>query len=144
MRRRAQFAALVNRQRARLRAIYAGEGPDDTKRRAKEAEFDTLQAEYDALKQTWVGGTNYDEWFSLPLNNAHIASITTYRQWLPGLRWLLDANGLEVFYAEVKPWAAWKWSSGANASRTGSTGPPQGRFRRVRMPRFLPPAEEYE
>lgn len=102
VRKRAQFAELIDRQRARLRAIYAGEGQEDTKRRAKDAAFDTLQAEYDALKQTWVGGTNYDEWFSLPLNNAHVASVTTYRHWLPGLRWLLDANGLEVFYAEVK------------------------------------------
>ena len=102
VRRRAQFAELVRGQRERLRAIYARDVPDDEKRRAKEAAFDALRVEYGALKRTWYGGANYDEWFSRPLNNAHIASVATYRHWLPGLRRLLETSGIDAFYAEVE------------------------------------------
>lgn len=97
-----QFAELISRQRERLRAIYAGTGPAGEKRRAKAAAFETLRSEYAALKASWDGRANYDAWFSRPLNNAHIASVATYRYWVPGLRWLLDTNGLDAFYDEVE------------------------------------------
>ena len=97
-----QFAELIGRQRERLRAIYAGSEPADAKRRAKAAAFDTLRSEYAALKPAWEGRANYDAWFSRPLNNAHIASVATYRYWVPGLLWLLESRGLDVFYEEVE------------------------------------------
>ena len=97
-----QFAELIGRQRERLRAIYAGSEPADAKRRAKAAAFDALRSEYAALKPAWEGRANYDAWFSRPLNNAHIASVATYRYWVPGLLWLLESRGLDVFYEEVE------------------------------------------
>ena len=97
-----QFAELISRQRERLRAIYAGPEPAEEKRRAKEVAFETLRSEYAALKPSWEGRANYDAWFSRPLNNAHIASVSTYRYWVPGLRRLLETRGLEVFYDEVQ------------------------------------------
>ena len=97
-----QFAELISRQRERLRAIYAGTGPAAEKRRAKADAFETLRSEYAALKDSWDGRANYDAWFSRALNNAHIASVATYRYWVPGLRWLLETNGLDVFYDEVE------------------------------------------
>ena len=101
-----QFAELIGRQRERLRAIYAGSEPADAKRRAKAAAFDTLRSEYAALKPAWEGRANYDAWFSRPLNNAHIASVATYRYWVPGLLWLLESRGLDAFYEEVEALAA--------------------------------------
>lgn len=97
-----QFAELINGQRERLRAIYAGPEPPEEMRRAKEASFETLRMEYAALRQTWSGGVNYDAWMAAPLNNAHMASVATYRYWVPGLRWLLETNGLDAFYDEVE------------------------------------------
>ncbi len=97
-----QFAELISRQRERLRAIYAGPEPPEEQRRAKEAAFEILCSEYAALKASWDGRANYDAWFSRPLNNAHIASLATYRYWVPGLRWLLETNGLDAFYGEVE------------------------------------------
>ena len=97
-----QFAELIGRQRERLRAIYAGSEPADAKRRAKVAAFDVLRSEYAALKPAWEGRANYDAWFSRPLNNAHIASVATYRYWVPGLLWLLESRGLDAFYEEVE------------------------------------------
>ncbi len=97
-----QFAELIGRQRERLRAIYAGSEPAEAKRRAKVAAFDALRSEYAALKPAWEGRANYDAWFSRPLNNAHIASVATYRYWVPGLHWLLESRGLDAFYEEVE------------------------------------------
>ena len=97
-----QFAELISRQRERLRAIYAGTGPAGEKRRAKAAAFETLRSEYAALKAAWDGRANYDGWFSRPLNNAHIASVATYRYWVPGLLLLLESRGLEAFYEEME------------------------------------------
>lgn len=97
-----QFAELINAQRERLRAIYAGPEPPADKRRAKEAAFETLRTEYAALRQSWNGGDYYGAWISGPLNNAHVASVATYRYWVPGLLRLLEANGLDAFYDEVE------------------------------------------
>ena len=101
-----QFAELIGRQRERLREIYAGPGLADEKRRAKAAAFETLRSEYAALKPAWEGRVNYDGWFARPLNNAHIASVATYRYWVPGLRWLLESRGIDAFYEEVEGLAA--------------------------------------
>ena len=97
-----QFAELISRQRERLRAIYAGPEPPEEKRRAKEAAFETLRMEYAALRLSWNGRDYYEAWISAPLNNAHIASVATYRYWVPGLRRLLETNGLDAFYDEVE------------------------------------------
>ncbi|MCZ0952268.1 MAG: aminopeptidase [Rhodospirillaceae bacterium] len=102
----AQFADLIGRQRERLREIYAGSEPAVEKRRAKEAAFETLRSEYAALKPAWEGRVNYDGWIARPLNNAHIASVATYRYWVPGLHWLLESRGLGAFYEEVETLAA--------------------------------------
>ena len=99
---RIQFAELIGRQRERLRAIYAGPDSADAMRRAKETAFETLRAEYDALRQSGNGVGNHDAWFFRPLNNAHIASVATYEYWAPGLRWLLEMNRLDAFYEEVE------------------------------------------
>ena len=97
-----QFAELISRQRERLRAIYAGTGPAGEKRRSKAAAFEALRAEYVALRDSWDGRANYDGWFARPLNNAHVASVSTYRYWVPGLLRLLESRGLEAFYEEME------------------------------------------
>ena len=102
MRRRTDFSELVTDQQERLRAVFDRTESAESKRTAKQAAFDVMRAEYAALRQTWGGATDYDAWFDRPLNNAHLASVATYRRWLPGLRWLLEGQGLEVFYEEME------------------------------------------
>jgi len=48
----------------------------------------------------------YDAWFAQPLNNAVLASVATYRRWVPALRWRLGTRGLKQFYADVTALAA--------------------------------------
>jgi predicted aminopeptidase len=101
LRYRADFANLVLAQQARLTVAFAGNAPPEVKRAAKAEVFDLMRAEYAALKQEWGGSTDYDAWFAQPLNNAVLASVATYRRWLPGLRWRLREVGLDSFYTEV-------------------------------------------
>ncbi|HEY8519399.1 MAG TPA: aminopeptidase [Gammaproteobacteria bacterium] len=102
LRHRADFADLVTRQQARLQEIYASDLTDEQKREAKRLAFEKMREEYAALKQEWGGATDYDAWFAQPLNNATLASVATYRRWLPGLRWQLEEQGLMAFYASAE------------------------------------------
>lgn len=107
-RRRADFHALIERCRARLEALYASAAPDDEKRRGKAALFADLQDEYAAARDAWHGYSGYDAWFAQPLNNAHVASVTTYTRLVPAFEALLARLGgdLPRFYAAAKALAA--------------------------------------
>jgi predicted aminopeptidase len=99
--RRAQFGQLIAAQQARLRAIYSSGAPPEQLRADKERAFATLRAEYETLKGSWRGNTDYDAWFAQPLNNATLASVATYTRWLPALRARLQEVGLTAFYADA-------------------------------------------
>ena len=99
---RAEFSELVERQQARLREVFSRPLPPEEKRRAKEQAYRTMREEYQALKKSWNGAEDYDRWFAQPLNNAMLASIATYRRWLPALKSRLERVGPERFYAEME------------------------------------------
>lgn len=101
-RRRAEFAELVSRQQNRLRDVFARPVPAEMKRIAKEQAFETMLEEYAALKESWGGAGDYDRWFAQPMNNALLASVATYRRWLPTLKWRLEQVGPDQFYAEME------------------------------------------
>jgi predicted aminopeptidase len=73
-------------------------------RQAKAKEFARLQTRYRRLKQGWAGDSRYDAWMAQELNNAHLALVATYYQWVPAFRVLLGrVNGdLPAFYARVE------------------------------------------
>jgi predicted aminopeptidase len=100
--RRAEFAALIAAQQARLQAIYATQSDDATKVDEKAQAFATMQSEYLEFKGRWGGTSEYDGWLSGPLNNATLAAIATYRRWLPALKWRLQSTGVTQFYADVE------------------------------------------
>ncbi len=100
-RRRAQFGELIATQQARLRAVYASGAPPQQLRADKQRAFDTLRREYEALKTSWHGNTEYNAWFAQPLNNATLASVATYTRWVPALRARLQEVGLHAFYADA-------------------------------------------
>lgn len=106
VRRRAEFAELVSRQQSRLRDVFARPLPPDLKRLAKEQAYHTMREEYASLKTSWGGAADYDRWFDQSLNNAMLASVATYRRWLPTLRRRLDLLGPERFYDEMEELAA--------------------------------------
>lgn len=99
---RQDFLALLLRQRQMLIANYAREVPDQQKREEKARIFAALKEDYLALKASWGGYAGYDRWFAEPLTNAHLASIATYHELLPGFRALLaQQTSFPRFYAAV-------------------------------------------
>ena len=100
--RRTEFLDLLLRYRAMLVANYASGTRDDEKRRRKAEIFSDLQREYQILKTSWHGFAGYDRWFSEPLSNAHLASIATYHELVPGFAALLRGKGnFTDFYRAV-------------------------------------------
>ncbi len=59
-----------------------------------------LRQRYQELKTSWNGYNGYDRWFAADLNNAQLATVTTYNQWVPALQELLRRQGgdLPRFY----------------------------------------------
>lgn len=104
----AQFVALVNGYRARLKALYASPLDADVKRARKAALFAALKTDYARLKQRWGGYGGYDRWFAHDLNNAQLGSLATYTTLIPAFKALLRrANGnLPDFYRAVQTLAA--------------------------------------
>lgn len=105
--RKQDFLALLQRCRQALAANYARAGLDADKLRRKAAIFQSLQQQYQELKQSWGGYAGYDRWFAEPLSNAHLAALATYHELVPGFRALLRQDqDFERFYADVKALAS--------------------------------------
>jgi predicted aminopeptidase len=107
-RRYRQFIDLVMKCCRRLESLYQSDLPSDQKRAAKEKALGRLQMEYENLKKEWKGASDYDAWFSRPLNNAQLSSVVTYEDFVPAfLELLKKKNGdLKQFYQECQNLAA--------------------------------------
>ncbi len=106
--RRADFRALVQRQRDRLLAVYDGPGDEAARRAAKQAAMATWRAEYEALKrERWGGYAGYDGWIARA-NNASFAVQGVYNDLVPAFERLFEREGRDFtrFHAEVKRLAA--------------------------------------
>jgi len=97
--READFSALLRGARARLEQLYASGRPAGDMRVEKQREFGALKFAYGQLQRRWGGYAGYDAWFARSLNNAHLASVATYQDCVPGLRRELAAAGsMSAFY----------------------------------------------
>ncbi len=105
--RKHDFLALLLKYRKELAANYARAVGDEEKRRQKAEIFQALKDEYQTLKTSWGGYAGYDRWFAEPLSNAHLASVATYHDFVPGFRALLAREtSFDKFYAAVRTLAA--------------------------------------
>ena len=103
MARQKEFAALLRDARGRLAQLYASGLPPATMRIEKQREIGALKFRYEQLRAQWGGYAGYDGWFARSLNNAHLASVATYEDCVPGLRGALQAAGsLPAFYEQVE------------------------------------------
>lgn len=101
--RKRDFLALLLRHRLALEASYDSNVPDAEKLRRKAEIFQSLQNDYQTLKQSWRGYAGYDRWFAEPLSNAHLAALATYHDLVPAFNALLEKHHrFDRFYAEVK------------------------------------------
>jgi predicted aminopeptidase len=102
--RHADFVTLLMKFRTRLETLYASPLSEEQMRTAKAHEFVALHAEYANLRKQWGGYDSYDSWFAQDLNNAHLASIGLYNQYVPAFQRLLaNMHGdLPAFYRQTR------------------------------------------
>lgn len=99
-----QLVTLVMTYRAKLDSLYSSATDVDTKRQTKGRIIQELRREYETLKISWGGHSEFDAWFSRDLNNAKIASLSLYTQLVPTFLAFLEkhSDNLPAFYADVK------------------------------------------
>ena len=91
--------------RARLNSLYDEPPAPPIASRERKHEILTATGEQVlALERQFKVRTGYDQWIADGLNNAHLASVGTYFDCVPGFQRLLAANGgsLPAFYAAVR------------------------------------------
>jgi predicted aminopeptidase len=92
--------------RRQLATLYAREPPPplELRRLAKRTILGATGVNLLAVEQQFKVKTGYDQWIIDGLNNAHLASVGTYFDCVPGFQRLLAANGgsLPAFYAAVR------------------------------------------
>jgi predicted aminopeptidase len=95
---------LLSATRAELRAMYAAGLPAQTMREQKRAAFAALHSSFAQLQADWGGHAPFEAWFAENLNNAHLASIATYFDCVPGFERELAAAGgdLHAFYERAR------------------------------------------
>ena len=101
IKRRAEFVQLARGFRTRLEKLYASPLSDTDKRAQKALIFSQLHSAYAGLRAHWNNDGRYDGWFRQDLNNAHLASLDTYHQYVPAFQALLQntQGAFAAFYA---------------------------------------------
>ena len=102
------FAELVGDYRSRLESAYAGDGDAEGTAVEKKRLLGELKTAYAERSGSWRTDARYDAWFAQELNNAHLVSINSYHQLVPGFRELLESCDGELprFFAVVAEFAA--------------------------------------
>src|SRR5882762_35734 len=97
------FIELFARSREQLKKLYASGIPRAQMKEHKAAVFAGLTEEARAL-QRQQGHQYYESWLKEGLNNAHLASVATYYQCVPGFQRLLAEQGGDMvrFYAAAR------------------------------------------
>ncbi len=101
----AAFVSLLARSRARLALLYASGVARDEMRAGKAQILGALAADIRALElREGASYPLYEEWIAAGLNNARLASVSTYFDCLPGFTRLLGESGNDLtrFYAAAR------------------------------------------
>ena len=107
LQRQAQQAAITRLfadGRGRLAALYAQPLPEAERRAQKGREMDAIGAQVRAYEAAQGLRSGYDAWLEEGLNNAHLASVATYFDCVPGFERLLAQHGGELasYYGAVR------------------------------------------
>ncbi len=98
------FTNLISYHRKHLKELFSSRANDSEKRASKLHIFSELREEFAQLKVANVAFGSYDQWFTLQMNNALLATVSTYTQLVPAFQTLLMRQGgdMERFYDTVK------------------------------------------
>lgn len=108
-RREAEFNALLKTYRGKLEQAFERDTDAATKRADKAQLLEELVDDYNILKASWGGYDAYDTWIKTDLNNAKIASIATYNDYVPAFRSILASVDYDLakFYPIVEKLKSW-------------------------------------
>ena len=100
----APLIALLLDTRVQLETLYASALPPADKEARKQVLFAELNTSYLALKAKWGGTPTYDRWMTEDMNNAKLASVATYHDYVPAFTALFHRAGDDFsrFYASVR------------------------------------------
>lgn len=103
-RRQQQFIRLIMQYRRLLETLYQSEASTIDKREQKISIFSELRDEFDRLKTSKNGLSAYDNWMNNSLNNAKIASVAAYHDFVPAFQKMLVENdgNLNQFYTACR------------------------------------------
>ena len=95
-----EVRALIASAGNELEALYASDQTDSELLSAKAAIIEALRAAYAELSADWAGPAPFSGWFSGPINNASLAAVSVYEDYVPAFAALLSESGgdLEEFY----------------------------------------------
>ncbi|NKC12383.1 MAG: aminopeptidase [Gammaproteobacteria bacterium] len=93
LKRRQQFLLLVERYQQRLRRLYRSPVSQQQMRLDKTQLFAAMRDDYHRLSSHWSEPGAYARFFDEDLNNARLASVATYFEWLPAFARLFDEVG---------------------------------------------------
>ena len=81
-----QITELILDFRQQLKVAYAGDNSDQEKSRL----FEALKQQYEEIQSRGEGTRYYDWWFSQPLNNAYLLTVSTYFRLVPAFSRMID------------------------------------------------------
>ncbi|GAA3914939.1 aminopeptidase [Litoribacillus peritrichatus] len=85
--RSSDFIRLLKSTQSELETLYNSDLSRSEKLKAKATIIQTLKENYQQLKENqWSGYAGYDGWFNKPINNARLALVNTYSQWVPAFK----------------------------------------------------------
>lgn len=102
--RKTASTAVMLDYRKRLEELYASSESEAGKRAAKARILSELRESLVSLETDQARSTAYDKWLARHLNNAFLASVSTYTQWVPAFHSLLARHNGDIgrFYEAVK------------------------------------------
>jgi len=114
---RAAVIDLIERARQRLDRLYREDSSNAIKRLRKQQIFDELKQQYRQLAAGFTVKDGFARWFGGKLNNARLASVSTYHSKVKQFRSLLEAQDgdFERFYRAAEDLARSTHSQDASA-----------------------------
>ena len=98
---RGEFLAFMHQQRAQFEALYRADLTVAEKLRRKAELITAMRAAYHAAATSFRG--RYDLFFGRDFNNARLATLTTYHDWVPAFRALrVKVSNWAAFYLAVE------------------------------------------
>ncbi|MDQ3186810.1 MAG: aminopeptidase [Pseudomonadota bacterium] len=101
---KAASTGIMLNHRKRLEDLFASDASNAEKRKAKALILAELREKLSALEVTEARVSTYERWWAQRLNNAYLASISTYTHLVPAFQALLaqQKGNIEQFYEAVK------------------------------------------